>query len=541
MIRDAGMSILAACSDIEVVSNTGLSPEELRNELQNYDGIVIRSGTTLTANILKNQSRLELIVRAGVGVDNIDLAAATHEGIVVMNTPAGNTTSTAEHTVAMMLALSRNIGPASASMKTGEWNRKQFTGSQLSGKTLGVIGLGRVGQAVAARAKAFEMTILGYDPFFSTEKAAEQGIRLFRDIDEMIPACDYLTVHTPLNDETRDLLGTNQFEKMKPAVRIVNCARGGIVNEEALLTALESGKIAGAALDVFTQEPPGKTQLVEHPNVLCTPHLGASTDEAQQQVAIEAADIVLSYFLKGEIRFAVNMVPVSGAEMEIIRPYLDLSYRLGLMLAQLKGAKHIRAANIRYRGEVVGKNTKLLTAGFIAGLLEKALDSTVNIVNAEVFAHERGIEIEETTSSETGDFTSLVTVELVTDDGCYSISGTIFGQEFLRLVRYQHYHLETFLDGKMLIFRHHDVPGLIGYVGTVCGDYKVNISSMALGRSPETQGGDSVAVMNVEGNLTTEVIEKLLNHPEVTGVELVELPPSGAPLPWLVQKGRAST
>lgn len=538
---NAGMSILEACREIDVVSMTGLSPEKLREELHNHDGVIIRSATKLTGAILKDQPRLKLIVRAGVGVDNIDLASATHEGIVVMNTPAGNTTSTAEHTMAMMLALSRNIGPAAASMKAGEWNRKQFTGSQLSGKTLGVIGMGRVGQTVAARARMFGMTILGFDPFFSSEKAAEQGIELFRDLEEMIPSCDYLTVHTPLNAETRDLVSTSQFEIMKAGTRIINCARGGIVNEVALLQALNSSQIAGAALDVFTEEPPGKTALVEHPKVLCTPHLGASTDEAQQQVAVEAAEIVLGYFLKGEVRFAVNMVPVSGAEMEVLRPYLDLTYRLGLMLAQLRGSEHIRAANIRYRGEVAGKNTKLLTAGLTAGLLEKALDSTVNIVNANIFARERGLEIEESTLSATADFSSLVTVELVTDVQSYSISGTIFGQEFLRLVRYQHYQLETFLDGTMLIFHHHDVPGLIGYVGTVCGEYQVNISSMALGRSPETPGADSVAVLNVDGDFPSEAREKLLNHPEVTGVELVVLPPAGAALPWLVRTRQAST
>ncbi|MFM8580488.1 MAG: hydroxyacid dehydrogenase, partial [Planctomycetaceae bacterium] len=318
----AGLKLLRE-SGLEVDVRSGLTPAQVREALHEADGIIIRSGTTLTPEILTGQPRLKAIVRAGVGVDNIDLPSATREGIVVMNTPAGNTTSTAEHTLAMLLALSRNIGPAAASMKAGKWDRKSFTGTQLAGKTLAVVGLGRIGMAVARRALGLEMKVVGYDPFLSAQKGAEQGIEVVRNIDDLIDRCDFLTVHTPLTEETRGVINAQRLARMRKGARIINCARGGIIDEAALADAIESGHIAGAAMDVFLQEPPTDRRLVNLPQVLATPHLGASTEEAQELVAIEAAEILSGFLLRGEVRHAVNMMPLTAAEMADVRVYLD--------------------------------------------------------------------------------------------------------------------------------------------------------------------------------------------------------------------------
>lgn len=520
---------------LELDVRKGLTPPQVREALQQADGIIIRSGTTLTEEILKDQRRLKVIVRAGVGVDNIDLPSATREGIVVMNTPAGNTTSTAEHTLAMLLALARNIAPAAASMKAGKWDKKSFTGTQLSGKTLAVIGLGRIGLTVARRAIAFEMKVVGYDPFLSQEKAVEHGIELFRNVDEAITACDFLTVHTPLNAETKGLINAARIARMRKGVRIINCARGGIVDEAALADALESGHVAGAALDVFEQEPPpGDNRLVKMPNVLTTPHLAASTDEAQEMVALEAAEIISGFLLRNEVRFAVNMAPLSAAEMADMKAYLDLGRRLGLLLAQQNKGGRLKSASVLYRGDVAARNTRLITSSFAAGLLESAFDEHVNIVNSELLARERGIQITESSSSEVGDFSTLIRASIDTDAGELTASGTVFGKQFLRLVRLGHFSLDAYLDGLLLIFRHRDVPGLIGFIGTVFGKHSVNIAHMALGRERNEQGGNAVAVLNLDNEPSAEALAEVNSHPEVTGVELVKLPPAGAPLPWLV-------
>ena len=529
----AGLKLLEETPGIEPVVKSGLTPEEVREALRDVDGIIIRSGTRLTPEILAGQPRLKVIVRAGVGVDNIDLPAATREGIVVMNTPAGNTTSTAEHTIAMLMALSRNIGPAAASMKDGRWDRKAFTGTQLSGKTLGVVGLGRIGVSVAQRAMGLEMKIVGFDPFMSEERAAKLGIELYRDIDELVVRADFITVHTPLTDETRGILNAARMQKMKPGVRIINCARGGIVDESDLADAIEAGHVAGAALDVFTAEPPTDRRLVELPQVLATPHLGASTDEAQELVALEAAEIISGYLLRNEIRYAVNMAPISAAEMEDMRHYLDLSYRLGLLLAQQISGQSLNSANIQFRGDAADKKTKMLTSAFAAGLLATALDDTVNIVNATAIAHERGIEVTETSCTEPGNFSSMVACTVTTNAGEFQAAGTIFGRQFLRLVRLGSYHMEAFLDGLLLIYRHRDVPGLIGAIGTVFGRHGVNIASMALGRAQKTPGGDSVAVLNLDSEPSDAALEEVAQHPEVTGVRLIRLPAAGEALPWV--------
>jgi D-3-phosphoglycerate dehydrogenase / 2-oxoglutarate reductase len=529
----AGLNCLKTAG-LELDVRSGLKPLEVREALKEVDGIIIRSGTTLTEELLKDQPRLKVIVRAGVGVDNIDLPAATRAGIVVMNTPAGNTTSTAEHTIAMLLALSRNIAPAAASMKGGKWDRKSFTGTQLAGKTLAVVGLGRIGLSVAKRAIGLEMKVVGYDPFLSAEKAAEQGIEVVRNVDDLIGRCDFLTVHTPLTDETRGLINAERLAKMRKGARVINCARGGIIDESDLADAVESGHIAGAAIDVFVQEPPGDNRLVKLPQVLTTPHLGASTDEAQELVALEAAEIIAGFLLRNEVRHAVNMAPLSAAEMVDMKAYLDLGRRLGLLLAQQNRGGGVRSAHLIYRGEAATKNTRLITSSFAAGLLETPLAEHVNIVNAELLARERGIRITESSSSEVSDFSTMIRATIETDAGELTAAGTIFGRQFLRLVRLGPFSLDAYLDGQLLIFRHRDVPGLIGFIGTVLGKHQVNIAHMALGRERHEPGGDAVAVLNLDNEPSAEALAEIRSHKEVTGVDLVKLPRAGEPLPWLV-------
>jgi D-3-phosphoglycerate dehydrogenase / 2-oxoglutarate reductase len=533
-LSPAGLKLLGESPQIEVDVRSGLSPEQVREALKEADGIIIRSGTTLTPELLQGQQRLKVIVRAGVGVDNIDLPAATRQGIVVMNTPAGNTTSTAEHTIAMLMALSRNIAPAAQSMREGRWDRKKFTGTQLAGKAIGVIGLGRIGMSVAQRCRGLEMKVLGYDPFYSAERAAEQGVELFRNVDELIPRCDYLTVHTPLTDETRGLLNAERLAACKPGVRIINCARGGIVDEEALADAIESGHVAGAALDVFVSEPPPEdARLRSLPQVLCTPHLGASTEEAQEQVAVEAAEIITAFLVRNEVRHAVNMAPIAAQEVPGLKPYLDIAYRLGLLVAQLNGSTPIKSAHLDLKGEASSKPMKLIANAFTSGLLSIVLEESVSIVNADLLARERGIAITESGSSEIGAFSTLVAATVETDKGKLCAAATMFGNEFLRLVRLGEYQLDAYLDGLMLIYRHKDVPGLIGAIGTTFGKHQVNISHMALGREKNEPGGDAVAVLNLDNEPSAEALGEVSAHPDVTGVQLVHLPAPGAPLPWL--------
>jgi len=343
-----------------------------------------------------------------------------------------------------------------------------------------------------------------------------------------------LTVHTPLTDETKGLINAARLARMRKGVRILNCARGGIVDETALAAAIESGHVAGAALDVFEREPPGENRLIGLSGVLATPHLGASTDEAQELVALEAAEIITGFLLHNEVRHAVNMAPLSAAEMADIKAYLDLARRLGLLMAQQHKGTGLRAAHLLYRGEAATKNTRLVTSSFTAGLLESALCENVNMVNAELLAKERGIRVTESASSEVGDFSTMIRATIETDAGELTAAGTIFGKQFLRLVRLGPFGLDAYLDGTLLIYRHRDVPGLIGFIGTVFGRHDVNIAHMALGREKNEPGGEAVAVLNLDNEPSIEALDEVRKHPNVTGVEVVKLPAAGAPLPWLV-------
>jgi D-3-phosphoglycerate dehydrogenase len=532
-----GLALLdaAAAKGVTYEVATGLSGEPLREALARHDGAICRSGVKITAASLAGNHRLRAIVRAGVGTDNIDKEAATRQGIVVMNTPAGNTVSTAEHTFALMLALSRNVAAADATLRDHRWDRNKFMGVQLAGKTLGIVGLGRIGQAVAQRALAFDMRVLGFDPFLSQERAAELGIELVDTVRGLLPRVDYLTVHTPLTDDTRHLVGMDELPILKRGVRLVNCARGGIYDERALVAGLESGVIGGVALDVFEQEPCTDSPLFNMPGVLVTPHLGASTEEAQSQVAVEGVGLLVDFLSTGAIRHAVNSSPIDPASLESVRGFLDLAWRLGVLLGQLEEGPP-RSCSIAYRGEIAARNTRLVTAAFAAGLLEGALED-VNIVNAEVLLRDRGIELVEQSRTDPGAFSSVVGVDLVAGDRVHRAAGTLFGHSMPRLVQLQGHRLEAYLDGVLLVFTHQDVPGIIGRVGTAFGSLGVNIAQMTVGRS--TPGGDAIGVLNLDQEPSAEAVAAVLACPGVRSARVVKLPPAGQLPLWLAASAAA--
>ena len=532
-VSEEGLALLRAEPEFEVVVRTDLAKDVagLREALAEADALVVRSGTQVTAEVLQGQSRLKAIARAGVGVDNIDVPAATKSGVVVMNTPGGNTVSTAEHTMALMLALARNVPQADSSLKAGRWDRTKLTGRQLEGKTLGIIGMGRVGQSVAQRALGFEMEVIGFDPFLTAERAAELGVESIPHLHELWGRCDYITLHTPLTDDTRHLIGHDSIAKMRPGVRIINCARGGLIDPEALKAGLDSGKVAGAAVDVFEPEPPPADHpLVNHPKVVVTPHLGASTEEAQVAVAEEAARLLVDFLARGQIRCAVNMPTLNRAEMNDLRQYLDLARRLGMLHAQMARGV-IQSATLRYRGEVAGKNTRLITAAFAAGWMETALEGQANLVNAEARLRERGITLTEETNADPGDFASLIQAEVTTDRKSYVAAGTLFGREFLRLVRLGPYRLDAHLDGDLLVFTHNDRPGLIGALGTELGKRGVNIAQMNVGR--EAPGGEAIGVVNLDGVPDDAALKAVADLPNVLSVTLIRLPAADALPSWL--------
>jgi D-3-phosphoglycerate dehydrogenase len=533
-----GLALLEAAKSQGITHEvkTGLKGDDLRDALAQHDGAICRSGVKITADALAGNHRLRAIVRAGVGTDNIDKEAATRLGIVVMNTPAGNTLSTAEHAFALMLGLSRNVAAADASLRAQKWDRNKFMGVQLAGKTLGIVGLGRIGQAVAERARAFDMRVLGYDPFLSPDRAAELGIELVESVRGMLPDVDYLTVHTPLTDETRHLVGMKELEILKPGVRLINCARGGIYDEAALVEGLKRGLIGGVALDVFEKEPCTDSPLFGMPGVLVTPHLGASTEEAQSQVAVEGVGLLVDFLTTGAVRHAVNSSAIDPAAIEGVRGFLDLAWRLGQLLAQLDSG-HPRSCSISYRGEIATRNTRLVTAAFAAGLLEGACED-VNIVNAEMLLRERGIELVEQSRTDPGAFSSVVAVDLVAGDQVHRAAGTLFGHSMPRIVQLEGYRLEAYLDGVLLVFTHQDVPGIIGRVGTAFGQLGVNIAQMTVGRS--TPGGDAIGVLNLDQEPAADAVAAVLACPGVRSAKVISLPPAGRLPPWLAAAAASS-
>lgn len=532
-IAQEGHDLLKAAPGVEYEVREKLKGEALKSALAEFDGAICRSGVTITAESLEGNKRLKAIVRAGVGVDNIDREAATRLGIVVMNTPAGNTISTAEHAFTLMLALSRSVAPAYQSLCQGKWDRKSFMGTQLADKTLGIVGLGRIGQEFAKRAIAFQMRVLGFDPFLSDEQARKLGIEKVATVHEMLPRIDYLTVHTPLTPETENLIGLKEIELLKPGARLINCARGGIYNEAALVEGLKSKKLGGVALDVYATEPCTDSPLFGMPNVLCTPHLGASTEEAQTLVAVEAVQLLVNYLTTGEVRHAVNMTPIDPKTLAALKGYINLAYRLGLLLAQGHTSGGVEACHLTYRGEVTGKNTKLLTAAFCAGLMERAFDEDVNIVNAEVLLKERGIKVTEELRSEPGAFSSAMTGEVRGGGKSHIAAGTLFGADMPRLIRLNDFRLEAYLDGNLLIFTHHDVPGIIGVVGTIFGRHRVNIGQMSVGRISTKPGGEAVGVLNLDTIPSPEVLKEVSSHPDIQSLKMIELPAADKLPRWL--------
>src|SRR5262245_10276313 len=502
---------------VELDERHGLTGAALQEALRAADGVIVRSGTKAGA-------------RPGVGVDNIDVAAATRKGIVVMNTPGGNTVSTAEHTITLLLALARHVPAAAASVRQGKWERGKFVGTQLAGKTLGVVGLGRIGREVARRAAGLDMKVVGYDPFLAPERAAQLGIQAANSLQELLSKCDFLTLHLPLTDETRGMIGAREFELMPQSARVLNVARGGVIDEQALADALKSGRIAGAAIDVFSQEPPPPDNpLLKAPNIVLTPHLGASTVEAQEAVAVEAAQLLSDFLMRGVVNCAVNMAAINRAELEEVKHFIDLARRLGMLQAQL-AAGPVTRAELQYRGDLARKSTRLLTAAFAAGLLEGHLDESVNIVNAEMLARERGIEIVESANPNKGDFANLLHTDVSSGSKSFVASGTLFGSQFVRLVQLGPYRLEAYLDGILLTFLHRDVPGLIGFVGTIFGKNQVNIAAMNVGR--QAPGGEAIAVLNLDSPPPEAALEGVRGHEKIYSLNVVKLPPAGQMPVW---------
>lgn len=505
---------------ITALNTPGIKADELKSQITACDGIILRSGTKITASLLEKADKLKAICRAGVGVDNVDVPAATKKGIVVMNTPEGNITSTAEHTVALLFSLSRFVPQASASVRAGKWERKKFTGIQIAGKTLGIIGLGRVGRQVAKRATALEMKVIGYDPFISPEITSQYSIQIAKNLEDLFSQADYITIHVPFNSETKNLITQREFSIMKPGVRIVNCARGGIISEEDLYNAIKSGHVAGAALDVFDVEPPTGNKLLELDQVVATPHLGASTEEAQFAVAVEAAEQMADALTGKGFRNAVNLPPYNIEEFNILKPYITLAEKMGSLLIQI-ATGGIQAVDIIYTGEITRRNICLVTDSLIVGLLKPAIENGVNLVSAPHLIAERGIKTNITTSSGVSDFTSLITAKVHTASGETLISDMVFGKNEPRIVDINGYGVEAVLEEHMLILFGKDKPGLIGNIGRVLGNKNINIAHMTFGR--KESGGNAITIINVDAAMPQDCIREIEQLEHIESVYSIHL------------------
>jgi len=480
-LAQEGLDMLVGMDEVAVTVKTGISEDELCRIIGDYDGLIIRSGTKVTAKVLENSGRLRGIARAGVGVDNIDVPVATKRGIMVMNTPDGNTISAAEHTLALMMAMSRHVVAGCNSLKNGKWDRKAFMGTQLMGKTLGIVGLGRIGMAVARRALGLKMKVIAYDPIASSETAAELGIEVVAELDDLCRRCDYLTLHVPVTDETRGMINAKCIELMKPTARIINVARGPVVNEADLYAALVAKRIAGAALDVFAQEPPENRGFEQLDNCIVTPHLGASTEEAQVQVAVEAAQELVEAVRGTQVRNAVNMPGLDKALPKIVRQYRVLAERLGMVLSALTTGK-IKKVQVTYRGEIAALDASAATTAFSVGLLQRHFEEPLNVVNVSLMAKQRGISIDVTTNPESEDFASTMAVQLVTDQAEHSVIGTIVGKDMPRVIGVDDFKFEMSPEGTIMLIFNDDRPGVIGAVGSICGKHGINIGTMGVGR-----------------------------------------------------------
>ena len=523
LISDAlsqeGIKVFNDCQELTVEVKTDLTPEALKEIIKDYDALVVRSTTKVTQEIIQAASRLRVIGRAGVGLDNVDLKAATAKGIIVMNTPGGNTISTAEHTFSMILTLSRNIAQANASMKKGEWKRSKFMGVELYNKVLGIVGFGRIGSEVAKRALSFGMKVLAYDPFLSAQVAESIGVEI-AELKKVLQGSDYITVHTPLTDETRHMISDKEFGLMKKNVRIVNCARGGIIDELALAKAIKDGKVAGAAMDVFETEPlEPNSELLKLDNVITTPHLGASTEEAQINVAIEVAEIVRDALLGKGIRNAANYPCLDAEACNILNPYINLAEKLGMFASQLVEGRFLELA-ISYSGQITKYNLSPLTMALVKGMLTPILRETVNFVNGLSLLKERGIKLLESKSGQEGEFVNLIQLEIKTDKETKSILGTLSGNKQPRIVKIDDYYLDLYPVGEMIFIRNLDKPGLIGNLGTLMGKSGINIAAMALGRNKP--GDQAISVWSVDNQVSPQIQDKIKKLENILTVKVIK-------------------
>jgi D-3-phosphoglycerate dehydrogenase len=496
---------------VEADVKTGLSKEELLKIVDQYDGIAIRSATKITADVIKAAKKLKVVGRAGIGVDNVDIPAATAAGVIVMNTPFGNSITTAEHAIALMMALARDIPAANASTHAGKWEKNRFMGTELYGKTLGLIGAGNIGGIVADRAKGLKMHVVAYDPYLSEERAADLGVEK-AELNDLLARSDFITLHTPLTNETRNIISADAINKMKKGARIINCARGGLIDEAALKVALDSGHLAGAAMDVFIEEPAKSNILFGNEKVVATPHLGASTEEAQENVALQVAEQIADYLLTGAIINALNMPSINAQEATLVRPWIALAERLGAFAGQLTETS-LRAVEILYEGTAASLNQRALTQAALAGLLKPQL-AEVNMVNAPVVAKERGIKVSETRRDRQGIYEGYIKVTATLDDGSTRrVAGTVFSDGRPRLIQVKDINLDAEFAPHMLYVVNEDKPGFIGRLGTLLGEAKVNIANFTLGRS--APGADAIALVEVDGEIGASVLADIRKLPLV--------------------------
>jgi D-3-phosphoglycerate dehydrogenase len=518
-LSDEGLNVLKGSKEFIVDVKVGLKAPELKSIIGEYDALVVRSATKVTQEIIEAGTKLKIIGRAGVGLDNVDLKVATAKGIIVMNTPAGNTISTAEHTMSLILSMARSIPQADLSMKKNEWKRKDFMGVELYNKTIGIVGLGRIGMEVAKRCLSFGMRVKAYDPFLSREVADQMGVELVK-LEELYKAADFITVHVPLTEETTGMISDKQFEMMKTGVRVVNCARGGIIDEKAVARALESGKVAAAAFDVYVEEPPKDLALAKFNNVVLTPHLGASTEEAQVNVAIEVAHQISDALLGKGIRNAANYPSVDPETYHVLQPYINLCERLGSFTGQISDGA-LNEVNITYSGDIAQHDTAPLTMAILKGLLSPILKDTVNFINARALAKERAIRVIESKAAQSEEFVTLVSLEVKTHKETHRIAGTLFTKSEPRIVKIDEFYVEAIPMGCMLIMHNWDKPGLIGSLGSLMGEYKLNIAAMSFGR--EKQGGKALTVLNVDASVSPDLLEKVKQLPHILSVKTAQL------------------
>jgi D-3-phosphoglycerate dehydrogenase len=518
-LGDAGVEMFRGTEGIDVDVDTGLSPDELKDKIADYDALVIRSATKVTEELLDAAKNLKVVGRAGIGLDNVDIPAATKRGVVVMNTPTGNVVTTAEHAIAMMMALTRNIPQGTLSLKEGRWDKKKLQGREVYKKILGVIGFGKIGSIVADRAKGLRMQVLVYDPFVAPEQIEKSGFKSV-SLDELYACADYISVHVPKLKETTGLLNASAFEKMKDGVMIVNCARGGIVDEDDLQQAMLSGKVAGAALDVFATEPPGECRLFELDRMICTPHLGASTREAQTNVAVAVAQQIIDYLIDGTVVNAVNVPSVAGEALQKIGPYMAVGDRMGCLQAQLADGP-VRTVVIEYTGDFKGMDLAPVSTAILKGLLTPMVKYAVNFVNAPVVAKEMGIKVTESTTSETEDYTHLISLRVSTDKGENLVAGTIIGRSDLKVVKINDFRLELVPEGHILLIFNQDQPGAIGGIGTTLGRHNINIGRMHVGQDKD--GYHNVIFLQTDTSVPDDVLEELRTADMVSSVTPLEL------------------